>query len=250
MTVYFTGTGNSRYIAESIAKTLCDSTVDAAKLIKSGENPSFFSEKPYVFVSPVYAWRMPRVFEKWIKGCTFNGSKKAYFILTCGSEIGAAGNYIKTFCDGLGLEYMGTSEVVMPENYLVMFDPTPKEEDDGIISDALARAERLCEKISREELFDKTKIPFVGYLESTIVNSSFYTFYIGAKKFYVTDKCIKCGKCAENCMLGNITLKDSRPTWGKNCTHCMACICKCPTEAIEYGKKTKGRRRYVCTRKI
>ena len=32
--------------------------------------------------------------------------------------------------------------------------------------------------------------------------------------------------------------------WGKNCTHCMACICYCPKEAIEYGKKSKGKPRY------
>ena len=31
---------------------------------------------------------------------------------------------------------------------------------------------------------------------------------------------------------------------GKNCTHCMACICYCPKEAIEYGKKSKGKPRY------
>ena len=31
--------------------------------------------------------------------------------------------------------------------------------------------------------------------------------------------------------------KDSR-------THCMACICYCPKEAIEYGKKSKGKPRY------
>nr|WP_264291386.1 MULTISPECIES: hypothetical protein [unclassified Dorea] len=28
------------------------------------------------------------------------------------------------------------------------------------------------------------------------------------------------------------------------CTHCMACICYCPAEAIEYGKKSVGKPRY------
>ena len=26
--------------------------------------------------------------------------------------------------------------------------------------------------------------------------------------------------------------------------HCMACICYCPKEAMEYGKKSKGKLRY------
>ncbi|MFQ7798375.1 MAG: 4Fe-4S binding protein [Coprobacillus cateniformis] len=33
---------------------------------------------------------------------------------------------------------------------------------------------------------------------------------------------------------------------GNHCTHCMACISRCPKGAIEYGKKTKDRIRYVC----
>ena len=53
------------------------------------------------------------------------------------------------------------------------------------------------------------------------------------------------GKCAEVCPLQNIKLKDGKPVWGGNCTHCMACISYCPTEAIEYGKKSLGQVRYT-----
>ena len=42
----------------------------------------------------------------------------------------------------------------------------------------------------------------------------------------------------------NITLQTGKPVWGQNCTHCMACICYCPAEAIEYGKKSLGKPRY------
>ena len=56
--------------------------------------------------------------------------------------------------------------------------------------------------------------------------------------------CIGCGKCVELCPLNNIHLENGKPLWGKNCTHCMACICYCPKEAIEYGKKSRGKPRY------
>ncbi len=246
MIIYFTGTGNSKYIAELMAEKLNDSITDATKHIKSAEHPEFTSETPYIFVAPTYAWRMPRIFREWIKACKFDGNRKAYFVLTCGGEIGAAGNYIEKFAAKKGFEYMGTAEMVMPENYLVMFEPTAAEDDAAIFGAAAEHTDKLCKMISTNIPFDKVPIPFVGYLQSGIVNSSFYTFYIGAKKFYATDACIFCGKCVENCMTNNIVLKDGKPNWGKDCTHCMACICKCPTEAIEYGKNTKGRRRYVC----
>ena len=41
----------------------------------------------------------------------------------------------------------------------------------------------------------------------------------------------------ERCPLNNIRLENGKPVWGKHCTHCMACICDCPKEAIEYIEK-------------
>ena len=67
-----------------------------------------------------------------------------------------------------------------------------------------------------------------------------------ADAFFATDACTGCGFCVEACPLNNIRLNDGKPVWGKNCTHCMACICGCPTEAIEYGKRSKGKPRYQC----
>ncbi|MBP9515735.1 MAG: 4Fe-4S binding protein, partial [Clostridia bacterium] len=49
------------------------------------------------------------------------------------------------------------------------------------------------------------------------------------------------------CVLNNIELKNGKPVWGKSCTHCMACINFCPTNAIEYGKHSIGLRRYTLT---
>ncbi len=246
MIIYFTGTGNSKYIASLLGKQLNDSVVSAADMIKSGEMPSFASQKPYVFVSPVYAWRLPRVFERWIQGCTFGGSREAYFVLTCGDSIGAADNYIKRFAERKNLEYRGTGEVVMPENYIVMFSAPSQEAEEGIIAKGTERALQLAGRISRGESFEKRRNTLVGHLCSDIVTPFFYRFSVHAKKFYTTDACVSCGKCAESCMLNNIAMEDGKPVWGSKCTHCMACICKCPTEAIEYGRHTKGLRRYVC----
>ena len=74
----------------------------------------------------------------------------------------------------------------------------------------------------------------------------FNKFYLQDKKFTVKESCISCGLCAKSCPLSNIELKDGKPQWLGNCTHCMACITKCPKEAIEYGKKSVGKPRYLC----
>ncbi len=248
MIIYFSGTGNSRYIAELMSKKLDDCTTDAASLIKSGEHPEFVSEKPYIFVAPIYAWRMPRVFREWIRNCRFVGNKKAYFVLTCGGQLGAAGDYIEKIAAEMGFEYMGTAGVIMPDNYIIMFTPTTEEEDEDIISKAEKHTLEICEYVVSGEILNKVPVKLIGRLESGIVNDSFYKHYIGAKKFYSTDSCISCGICAESCMLNNISLENGKPVWGNACTHCMACIGKCPTAAIEYGKNTRGKRRYICNK--
>ncbi len=245
MILYFSGTGNSKYIANVLATQIGEREVSANEYIKKGELVEMYDGERLIFVSPVYAWRLPRRFQKFIKDCGFNG--QAYFVMTCGDSIGSAEKHLKKFCKKVGIELMGVSEIVMPENYIAMFTATPKEEIPEIIKSATAKAQMLSKSIIKGEKLAPVKASLLGkFLSSFIVNGGFYTFSVSAKKFYATDKCTSCGKCVKECMLNNIKLVDGKPVWGKNCTHCMACICKCPALAIEYGKGTKKKERYVC----
>lgn len=98
--------------------------------------------------------------------------------------------------------------------------------------------------ILTEKSFPSKKISWLDKRKSGIVNTIFYKYIISDKKFYVTDTCVPCGNYEKICPFHNIKLTDKKPIWNRNCTHCMACIGSCPTEAIEYGKHTKGLRRY------
>ncbi len=245
MVLYFSGTGNSKFIAKILSEKLNERLICANELIKKGEYTNMHSEERLVFVSPVYAWRLPRVFQEFIKGCKFVG--KAYFVITCGDSICNAEKYVRKFCKKQGLELMGVCEIVMPENYIAMFSAPSKEEIPKIIDKAKQKAQNLAQSILNDEQLPNVKSNLLGkFLSSKVVNGGFYTFSISSKKFYATDECSSCGLCERECMLNNIKLIDGKPRWGKNCTHCMACICKCPTLAIEYGKKTLKKDRYVC----
>ena len=128
MIYYLTGTGNSRWAAQLLADHLHDTAEDAAPALKSGLAPSLHSEKPWVFVCPTYGWQIPHVFADLLCRTGFDGSRKAYFVLTCGDDIGAAGPRLRKLCGELGLEYRGVWPLVMPENYVAMF-PVPGEEE-------------------------------------------------------------------------------------------------------------------------
>lgn len=246
MVIYFSGTGNSRYCAQMIAHTLNDELLDAAGYIKHGIAAELISDKPWVFVGPTYAWQMAHIFSDFIRTGTFNGSKEAYFVLTCGGDIGNAGAPLSALAQEKGLKYMGTLEVVMPENYVAMFSVPSEEKSAEIIASAAPILEKAAECIRQLQPFPIRKIGVIDKVKTGPVNQGFYKFYVKSDGFFVTDKCVGCGKCADSCVLNNIQLESGKPVWGQSCTHCMACICSCPTEAIEYGKRSQGKRRYLC----
>ena len=141
---------------------------------------------------------------------------------------------------------MGCTAVVMPENYIAMFDVPTQKESLEIIQRAEQTINEAILTIKNVKAFSRPAVTFQDRMNSGIVNNLFYPVFVHAKKFYASDTCISCGKCAKICPLNNIRMENRKPVWGKNCTHCMACICHCPTEAIEYGKHSKGKPRYVC----
>lgn len=243
MVLFFSGTGNSRYAAEGVAQVTEDRCVSINEYTRAGGRGEFFSEKPYVFVCPTYAWRYPRVVESFIKSSGFSGCTKAYFIQTCGGSVANSAHFARKLLTECGFEYMGFGSVVMPDNYLVMFDTDTIETADAMIAAADGPIRELGKKIAAGERLEDFPVSLGERLMSRLFNPSLYTFGITAKKFRVTDKCTGCGLCVKRCPLSNISMSDGKPVWGGRCTHCMACICGCGEGAVEFGKKTEGRNR-------
>lgn len=246
MIFYFTGTGNSRYIAKKISEITGDTLVSMNDKIKQDDTHPIHVENGLVFVVPTYGWRIPRVVEQWIRSTQFIGAGQAWFVMDCGSEIGNAAKYIRQLCEEKGFTYMGTAQVIMPENYIAMFNVPEETEAEQIIKNAAPVINSVAHKIANGEAFPAPRNNLSDRFMSSAVNPIFYRLFVKADAFRASSKCIGCGKCVELCPLNNVMLKDGRPVWGKDCTHCMACICHCPVEAIEYGKKSVGKPRYHC----
>ena len=244
MIVYYSGTGNSKYCAKMLAELLDDETVDATEYIRSGIAAELTSEKPWVFLSPVYVSATPRIFDDFVKSGTFSGNKKAWFIMTCAGGMGASPVFCEALCRDGKFDYMGTAQVEMPQNYLVFFTTKEKPECDRIIAAAEPVVQALAQRIKEGKPFDDSGMKKWELVSTNWILEPYYKWFMNAKAFYSTDACIGCGLCTKVCPLGNIELIAKRPLWGKNCTHCMACINRCPKQAIEYGKKSLGKPRY------
>ena len=246
MILYFSGTGNSEYAAKRIGRSMGEEALDLFQRIRKNNYSRIYSEKPWIVVTPTYAWRIPRILEKWIEKTQLAGNKDIYFVMTCGDNIGNAGRYVKALCDKKGMNYLGCMEIIMPENYIALFTTPTKEQAAVIIEKAETEIDKAISYIKSGTPFPKRRISLIDKMSSGVVNDLFYPVFVHAKKFYVTDDCISCGLCEKLCPLGNIHLADGKPQWGNQCTHCMACICRCPKEAIEYGRHSRGLPRYTC----
>lgn len=240
----FSGTGNSRYIARKLAEALQDPVVDLNIKIKTHDVDPMQVGHGVILVTPTYAWRIPRIVSEWLSKVELRGAKRIWFVMDCGSEIGNAARYNRQLAEEKHLQYMGTQQIVMPENYIAMFSVPGDEEArqtvqkaEPDIAEAIAciRAGQ-CSPVPRNNLYDR--------IMSATVNPIFYPIFVKANAFQVSVVCTGCGGCVKRCPMNNIELKNGKPVWGKCCTHCMACIGYCPTEAIEYGKKSIGKPRY------
>lgn len=244
MVLYFSGTGNSKYVAEQLSLITNNKIVSINNILKSGDNSPITVDGDLIIVTPTYAWQMPRVVRDRILSIDFVNVKRVWFVMTCGSEIGNSAKYNKALCNKKGFEYMGTAQVVMPENYIIMFNSPPKDEIKGIINKANIVINEIGNKIAKGEVLESPKNNLQYALMSSMVNSMFYPMFVSAKGFYAKENCTGCGKCVSVCPLNNVRLNNKKPEWSNNCTHCLACLSYCPTGAVEYGKKTLNKSPY------
>lgn len=246
MILYFSGTGNSAYVANYIGNQINDEVVNLFEKIRNHDYSTLKSNKPYVFVVPTYAWQIPHIIREWILNTEISGNDNVYYVLTCGDSIGNAGHYGEKICKQKNLRYKGCTDVIMPENYIAMYDAPDEKAATVIVENAASKIQHISKLIQAGEPFPVNKTKLKGRILSGFVNTLFYAFIVSAKKFYTTKDCISCGYCVKVCPMNNIKMVDIKPNWGSKCTHCMACICTCPRNAIEYGKLSLGKPRYYC----
>lgn len=246
MVLFFSATGNTEYIAQEIAKRLNDECINLLDRVKNNDHTVLHSEKPFIICAPVYVCEMPRFMSKYLKKQTFSGSKDVYFIFTSGGYCGISGVLAKSMFRKKKMHYLGHAEFRMPRNYVAsdaytMLSPAEVE---GRILEAY---KMIGPVVSNIRAGKKLTARHVFLFESIITipfNPVWSKLKYQTKDFHTTDKCIGCGKCVKLCPLNNISMKNRKPVWGNQCTHCMACIGNCPTEAIEYGTITQNKEKY------
>ncbi len=240
MIYYFSGTGNSRHAAKVIAASVNDTAVNIVDAIKNGTYGSKNDELTG-FVFPVYFWGLPEIIKRFASMPEVKNSlgKYVFFVITCGAT---TGNADKMLAKKLSRKPDYNFSLKMPDNYVVMYDPSPKEKAQKYLRHADRELEQICKDIAERKKLRAGSTD--GSIKSIFV-SPLYNPFRNTKKFYADENCINCGLCEKNCPDGAIEIKNGKPVWIKRkCQHCTACINRCPKAAIQYGKGTQNRRRY------
>ena len=96
MVLYFSATGNTRFIAEELARRLGDDCIDLLERFKTHDHSPLHSTRPFIICAPVYVCEMPRFMSQYLKRQEFTGSAEVYFIFTSGGYCGCSGVLAKS----------------------------------------------------------------------------------------------------------------------------------------------------------
>ncbi len=241
MIYYFSGTGNSRWAAERLARLTDDQAADLAPLVRSGTAAVPVGPDGRIgLVFPIHAWGPPSIVLRFVRGASIPDGAYAYAVCTCGDDAGRAMQRLKR-----SFPFAAAWSVAMPNNYLPAFDADNPALAGAKIAAARERLAQIAEAVAgRKSAFD-VREGNAALAKTALINPLFRAFVMRTRPFSVDETCTGCGLCQTICPVGAIRLENGRPVWiRKRCTQCMGCINRCPVHAIQYGDGTRNKGRY------
>lgn len=240
---YFSGTGNSLKVSRDLARELPDaSIVSIANVI--GGNVDFSADALGV-IYPVYMFGMPLIVKKFIRKINVNKPKYIFAIATYGSMSGNALGQTSNEIEAQGLKLSAAFAIKMPGNYIPLYGAISIENQNIMFREESLRIKEIALLIkAKQEKAPKKSFFIFNWIFSAINNFCVPRIPFMDKDFWVSEKCNGCGICVKTCPVNNIDLVGKKPFWQHRCEQCFACLHWCPQEAIQYGRKTAGKKRY------
>ena len=278
---YFSGTGNSLYVAKLLSSELGCHYRSMARYLKDEKDSQLVDQ--IVLVFPMYNHSYPLMVKAFLSKLSEKGSlSQIHFSAVCtyGNDLGITLIQLDKLLGSYGGELSLGYGIKMPYNYV---------EPSGFrmvgFLDAFLLREHLSSEIQiandhaqcrvkeivqliREKGHAKPEATsvliesLVGKLglqdtvqkkvwakiagTTTVKTETFYDMVKHMDEgFSVSGKCRKCGLCSSVCPVDNITMRvDGKPEFNHNCEQCFACVAWCPEQAIDFRHSTIGRSRY------
>ncbi|WP_337776385.1 EFR1 family ferrodoxin [Prevotella pectinovora] len=259
MILYLSGTGNTRWVAESIARMTGDErVVDVASLCSQPLHVQLNPGEPLGIFFPVHGWRPPMLLRRVLSEMTLSvGSERnvkpyVYSVCTVGDTVGESMDILRSDLKKQGVSLDAVFDVRMPNTYVGL--PFMDVDKGKVVSDKLHEAQPRMEFIA-EKIRERANGAFMRYLgrwkriNSRLLGEAFVRKLVTDRYFHVEESlCVSCGKCVASCPVGNMSLDDDgMPQWNHDgsCLTCFACYHNCPRHAIRFGSVTDKKGQYV-----
>lgn len=254
MILYFSGTGNTRFVARRLAGILCDELLCMEPREKTAAR--IVTGKRVVWCFPTYSWGVPPVVADFIKntGLEFDPEARHFMVTTCGDDMGYADRQWRKLIRQRGWISAGAFAIQMPNTYVLMkgFDTDSPD----VATKKLAASMRRVEEVGRAienyapgspDMLIRGSFPMI---KTSVIYPWFVRHAMSPKPFHATAACVGCGRCATTCPCANITMEKEaggyrRPQWHDHCALCLRCYHICPQHAVAYGKTTDGKGQYI-----
>ena len=235
---YFTGTGNSLYIARQLAGENAE-LLSIPQMVKRGKYE--FEADEIGIVYPIYGHMPPYMVRQFIRKAKLKAEYK-FAVLTYGARKCDAveiWDRISRKADN-AFDYINT--IIMVDNWLPNFDMNEQLKIDKHIPENLQKitADINSRQHWHEPVTEEERQQHQGFMQRSGLDPEVGFLMKSEKFFTVTDVCIDCGICTYVCPRGNYELTSRGVKTSGDCEFCFACIQNCPQKAIQFIKQEDG----------
>ena len=240
MIIYFSATGNCKYVAKRIAEATSDtilSMLDCAE-----KNQYEFRESVIGIISPTYDYTLPVITRDFLSKAKLDADY-LFYVSTYGTSPGGTGKHA---AKQLGKDFSAYFSVRMADTWTPMYDLSTPEKVKEFSRSTEAEIESVITRVRNRDRgqFMDHRVPAL----LAAIGKLLYENTRKTKHLHVEDNCIGCGLCAKKCPVQAIEMREKKPVWVKGkCVMCLGCLHRCPKFAIQYGdgKATKAHGQYT-----
>lgn len=241
MIIYFSATGNCKYVAKRISDEISQDVLSVTDCIKRGRYD--FSDNSITVISPTYFWGLPSIVADFLSKSKFTADYLC-FIATYGTTPGASGRIADRLIKDRKIDAFYS--VRMADTWTPVFDLSTPEKVGKFTKTTESEIDDIIGKIKSRYHNRKMKHSVSVFITDLFAQPIYNNSARKTEKLSVNEQCIGCGLCSIKCPLKAIEMRNNKPVWvADKCVMCLGCLHRCPKFAINYGKNTQKHGQYT-----